>query len=40
MELKLRLGTDKLLDLFDRKGFNDVVVPNRKDVTAKRFLLW
>ena len=40
MELKLRLGTDKLLDLFDRKGFNDVVVPKRKDVTAKRFLLW
>jgi hypothetical protein len=40
MEFKLRLGTDKLLDLFDRKGFNDVVVPNRNNVTAKRFLLW
>ncbi len=40
MALKLRLGTDKLLEKFDRKGFNDVVVPNRADVTAKRFLLW
>ena len=40
MEFKLRLGTDKLLDRFDRKGFNDVVVVKRADVTAKRFWLW
>ncbi len=40
MEFKLRLGTDNLLDRFDRKGFNDVVMLNRADVTAKRFWLW
>ncbi|MDO8455927.1 MAG: suppressor of fused domain protein [Burkholderiaceae bacterium] len=40
MDLKLRLGTDKLLDRFDRKGFNDVVSVKRSDVTTKRFGLW
>jgi hypothetical protein len=40
MELKLRLGTDKLLDRFDKKGFNDIVDVNRADATAKKFWLW
>lgn len=40
MESKLRLGTDDLLDRFDRKGIDDVLVPGRPDVTAKRFLFW
>ncbi|MFO1251389.1 MAG: suppressor of fused domain protein [Inhella sp.] len=40
MELKLRLGTDKLLDRFDRKGLNDIVDVKRADVTTKRFGFW
>lgn len=40
MAFKLRLGADKLLEKFDRKGFSDVVAPDRADVTAKRFLFW
>ncbi len=40
MELKLRLGTDKLLDRFDKKDFNDIVSLERADVTVKRFGLW
>jgi hypothetical protein len=40
MELKLRLGTDKLLDRFDRKDVSDVVDIKRPDVTVKRFGLW
>lgn len=40
MEYKLRLGTDRLLDRFDRKGFNDIVDVKRADVTAKRFGFW
>jgi hypothetical protein len=40
MAFKLRFGTDKLLDRFDRKNLNDVVNPQRADVTAKRFLFW
>lgn len=40
MEYKLRLGTDKLLDRFDRKGFNDIVDVKRADVTTKRFGFW
>jgi hypothetical protein len=40
MDFKLRLGTDKLLERFDRKGFNDLVALKRADVTAKKFWLW
>ncbi|MCX7217965.1 MAG: suppressor of fused domain protein [Burkholderiales bacterium] len=40
MEFKLRLGTDKLLDRFDKKGINDVVSLERSDATVKRFGLW
>lgn len=40
MEFKLRLGTDKLLERFDRKGLNDIVDVARADVTVKRFGLW
>jgi len=40
MEFKLRHGTDKLLDRFDRKGLKDVVSVKRADVTVKRFGAW
>jgi hypothetical protein len=40
MDLKLRKGTDALLDLFDAKHVNDAVDPARRDVTRKRFGLW
>lgn len=40
MEFKLRAGTDKLLDRFDRKGLNDIVDVKRADVTIRRFGLW
>jgi hypothetical protein len=35
MNLKLRSGLDALLDKFDKKGFNDIVDPQRRDVTQK-----
>jgi hypothetical protein len=37
MDLKLRSGSDKLLDLFDSKGINDIIDPRRANVTRKRF---
>lgn len=40
MELKLRRGTDELLERFDRKGITDIVVPGRADVTARKFRFW
>ena len=40
MNLKLRLGSDALTKLFDRKGVTDVVDIARKDVTRKVFGLW
>lgn len=40
MELKLNKGSDKLLDLFDRAGINDIVSPTRRNVAKKRFGLF
>lgn len=40
MDLKLRLGSDKLLDNFDRKGVNDIVEPTRPNVVPKKFWPW
>ena len=40
MAFTLRVGTDKLLDRFDRKGVDDVVAVKREDMTAKNFWLW
>lgn len=40
MDLKLKKGTDALLDLFDARHVDDAVDPRRKDVTRKRFGLW
>lgn len=40
MNLKLRLGSDELMRLFDKKGICDVVALDRKDVTRKAFGLW
>lgn len=37
MNLKLRKGTNKLLNLFDKKNINDVVNIKRVDVAKKRF---
>lgn len=37
MDLKLRSGSDKLLDLFDSKGINDIMDPGRVNVARKRF---
>ena len=39
MDLKLRKGTDHLLDLFDRNAMNDVINPHRRNL-AKRFLFF
>lgn len=40
MNLKLRRGTDELLKLLDRHDVSDLVSPNRRDTTVKRFGLW
>jgi hypothetical protein len=40
MQLKLRSGSDKLLQLFDSKGINDLVEPGRPNVAKKRFGLF
>lgn len=37
MQLKLRSGSDKLLDRFDQAGINDIVDPKRRNVAKKRF---
>ncbi|HEU4603668.1 MAG TPA: suppressor of fused domain protein [Steroidobacteraceae bacterium] len=37
MTLKLRDGTDRLLDKFDKAGINDIVDPVRRNVARKRF---
>ena len=38
MDFKLQKGTEKLLERFDRAGYNEVVIPDRRDVTKRR--LW
>lgn len=40
MDLKLRKGTDHLLDLFDRNAMNDVINPHRRNLAKKRFLFF
>lgn len=40
MQLKLRSGSDKLLDRFDQAGLNDIVDPTRRNVAKKRFGLF
>jgi hypothetical protein len=40
MNLKLRSGSDALLDRFDRHGINDLISLNRKNVAKKRFGLF
>ena len=37
MQLKLKSGSNKLLDLFDRAGVNDIVDLSRRNVAKKRF---
>jgi hypothetical protein len=37
MNLKLRAGSDELLDRFDRMHVNDIVDPMRRNVAKKRF---
>ncbi|WP_220498234.1 suppressor of fused domain protein [Rhodopirellula sp. JC639] len=40
MDFKLKYGTENLLKRFDKAGYNEVLDPNRKDVTKKRFWLF
>jgi hypothetical protein len=40
MELKLRAGSEKLLDRLDARGINDLIEPRRVNVARKRFLLF
>lgn len=40
MDFKLKQGTEKLLDRFDKGGFNEVVIADRSDVTKKRFWMF
>ncbi len=40
MDLKLRQGTDALLEGFERHGVSDIVHPRRKNVAKKRFGLF
>ncbi|TWO69822.1 suppressor of fused domain protein [Caenimonas sedimenti] len=37
MDLKLRSGTQKLLEKFDKAGFSDLIDPARTNVARKRF---
>lgn len=37
MQLKLKSGSDKLLDRFSRAGIDDIVDPRRRNVAKKRF---
>lgn len=37
LQLKLRSGSGKLLELFDSKGVNDLIDPGRANVARKRF---
>lgn len=37
MNLKLRLGSDELLDRLGKKGITDVISLNRTNVAKKRF---
>jgi hypothetical protein len=37
MNLKLRSGSDKLLEKFDNAGINDIIDPTRRNVAKKRF---
>ena len=38
MDYKLQKGTEKLLERFDKAGYNEVILPGRRDVTKRR--LW
>lgn len=40
MDMKLRNGTEKLLDKFDKHGVSDIIELNRKNVAKKRFGLF
>lgn len=40
MNLKLKKGTDHLLDLFDQHGMSDVINPQRKNIAKKRFFFF
>jgi hypothetical protein len=40
MQLKLNMGSDKLLDRFDQAGINDIIDPRRRNVAKKRFGLF
>jgi hypothetical protein len=40
MDLKLKQGTDALLDCFEKHQVSDAVDPARKDATRKRFGFW
>lgn len=40
MELKLRAGTERLLDRLGARGVSDLVAPTRPDVSRKRFWLF
>jgi hypothetical protein len=37
MDLKLRAGTERLLEKFDKAGFSDLIDPARPNVARKRF---
>jgi len=37
MDYKLHRGTGKLLQKFDQAGYNEIIVPDRKDVTKRRY---
>jgi hypothetical protein len=38
MDFKLHQGTEKLLERFDGAGYNEILLPGRRDVTKRR--LW
>jgi hypothetical protein len=40
MNLKLRLGTDELLNRLDKVGVNDIIDPARRNAAKKRFRLF
>jgi hypothetical protein len=40
MDFKLQRGTEKLLERFDKAGYNEVLTPDRSDVTRRRFWLF
>jgi len=40
MNLKLRSGTDELLNRLDKVGINDIIDPARRNAARKRFGLF